>query len=140
VGTLGLDAVWARDRWGGRFAWVPALSFAVGSRATSGESTYVTFVGSAAVRWYCLGPLGLSLTPVRVEWGPKSAGKSEVDHSPDVHGPDDAQYYLQAGSRLGIVLSAGIVDLLVEGPTLAWRNDPFNTGEVLSVKLGIKLN
>ncbi len=140
LGTFGGEVAWDRDRWGGRFAWVSALSLSVGARATSGEVTYLTGIVSAALRWYALGPLGLSLTPVRVEGGPKAAGRTENDPSPDVHGSGRGQYYLQAGTRLGIALNAGIVDLLVEGPTLAWRSDPFNAGEVVSIRLGIRIN
>ena len=77
---------------------------------------------------------------VRIEGGPKVHGRSENDLSQDVHGSADSQYYFQAGSRLGIAFNAGIIDLLVEGPTIAWRSQPFKTGEILTFGLGIRLN
>jgi hypothetical protein len=51
-----------------------------------------------------------------------------------------SQYYFQAGSRLGIAFNAGIVDILVQGPTIAWSSDPFAANEILSVALSIRLN
>ncbi len=140
LGTLGADLMWDRDRWGGRFARAAGLSLSVGARSTSGAAGYLTGIFSASLRWYLLRILGLALTPVRVEGGPKVVGRTDTDPSPDVHraGPD--QYYLQAGSRLGIAFNAGIVDILVEAPTFAWRSDPFSAGEILSVRLGIRLN
>ena len=140
LGTLGAELMWDRDRWEGRYVWVPGVSLSVGARSLSGTAGYLTGIVSASLRWYVLGPLGLSFTPVRVEGGPKVVGRTYTDASPDVHGEGRGQYYLQAGSRLGFAFNAGIVDLLVEGPTLAWRSDPFNTGEILSARLGIRLN
>jgi hypothetical protein len=140
LGFLGGDVMWDRDRWGGRFAWVPSASLAVGARATSGESSYVTFILAGSVRWYALGPFGLSLTPVRVEGGPKVAGRTDADSAPGVHGTGRDQYYLEAGSRLGLAFNAGIVDVLIEAPTLAWRSSPFSAGEVLSARVAIRLN
>ena len=92
------------------------------------------------MRWYALGPLGLSLTPVRIEGGPKIRGSSEDDPSPDVHGSPGSQYYFQAGTRAGIAFNAGIIDILVEAPTLAWRSHPFSAGEIVTFGLGIRLN
>jgi hypothetical protein len=109
-------------------------------RNTSGDSGYLTGVLGADIRWFFARPLGLSFTAVRVEGGPKIRGNSEVDTSPCVHGDAGSQYYLQAGSRLGVILSVGIFDLLVEGPTLAWTSTPFASKEILSVRLGIQLN
>jgi hypothetical protein len=140
LGLVGGEVAWDRNRWGGRFEWVPALSLAVGSRVTSGDSKYLTGTASATVRWYALKVLGLSLTPVRVEYGPKVRGESEFDTSPGVHGDAGSQYYFQAGTRLGVVLNAGIVDILVESPTLAWDSSPFAAKEILSIRLGIRLD
>jgi hypothetical protein len=139
-GSIGAAVMWDRDRWGGRFAWAPGASLALGARRTSGENAYLTGVADVNVRWYALRVLGLSLTPVRLEGGPKIRGEEELDTSPDVHGSLGSQYYFQAGSRLGIAFNAGIVDLLVETPTLAWSGKPFAAHEVLSVHLGIRLN
>jgi len=139
-GSIGGGVMWDRDRWGGRFVWAPGASLSIGARRTSGESAYLTGVFDANLRWYALRVLGLSLTPVRLEGGPKIRGDGELDPSPDVHGPLGGQYYFQAGSRLGVAFNAGIIDLLVEAPTLAWSAKPFAAHEVLSVHLGIRLN
>jgi hypothetical protein len=139
-GSVGGGVMWDRDRWGGRFVWAPGASLSIGARRTSGESAYLTGVFDASIRWYALRVLGLSLTPVRLEGGPKIRGDEDLDASPDVHGGLGSQYYFQAGSRLGLAFNAGIIDLLVEGPTLAWRAHPFSAHEVLSVHLGIRLN
>ena len=139
-GSIGGQVMWDRDRWGGRFLWAPGGSLSIGARTTSGESGYLTGVLSLGVRWYPLRILGLSFTPVRIEGGPKIRGKEETDSSPDVHGNLGSQYYFQAGSRLGIAFNAGIVDILVEAPTMAWRSEPFKTGEILSIHIGIRLN
>jgi hypothetical protein len=56
-----------------------------------------------------------------------------------VHERSSRPYYLQAGSRLGFALTAGLVDLLVQGPTAAWSSDPFQGGEILSFQIGVKL-
>ncbi|HQQ75959.1 MAG TPA: hypothetical protein PLB01_01270 [Thermoanaerobaculia bacterium] len=140
LGLLGGEVAWDRNRWGGRFEWVPALSVAVANRVTSGESKYLTGTLAASIRWYALKVLGLSLTPVRVEYGPKVRGDEEVDTSPGVHGKPGSTYYFQAGTRLGVMLNAGIIDILVEGPTLAWDSSPFAAKEILSFRLGIRLN
>jgi hypothetical protein len=140
LGSVGGQLMWDRDRWDGRFAFAPALGLAIGARRTSGESAYLTGVFTAGVRWYVLGPLGLSLTAVRIEGGPKIHGQGENDLSLDVHGSADSQYYFQPGSRLGLAFNAGIVDLLVEAPTIAWRSQPFKTGEIVTFGLGIRLN
>ena len=137
--VLGAEVGWGRDRWGGRFAFTPVVSLAAGMRNTSGESSYVTGTLGLGVRWYFLGPLGLSVTAVRVEGGAKVRGKSEVDGSSGVHGPAGSEYYLLAGSRIGLALRLGIVDLLVESPTIAWTSDPFGTNEVLGFRIGIEL-
>ena len=140
LGILGGEVAWDRNRWGGRFEWVPAVSLAVGHRVTSGESKYFTGTLAASVRWYALKVLGLSLTPVRVEYGPKVRGDEEFDTSAGVHGDAGSQYYFAAGSRLGVVLNAGIVDILIEGPTLMWDSSPFAAREILGFRLGIRLD
>ncbi|HEX7253015.1 MAG TPA: hypothetical protein VF376_09060, partial [Thermoanaerobaculia bacterium] len=139
-GSLGAEVMWDRDRWGGRFAWAPAASLAIGERNTSGESSYLTGVFALGVRWYVLRVIGLSLTPVRIEGGPKIHGKDEPDSSADVHGSPGSQYYFQPGTRAGIAFNAGIIDILVEAPTLAWQSSPSKRGEILSIHLGIRLN
>lgn len=138
-GLIGGELAWDRNRWGGRFEWAPAVSLAVGNRATSGDSKYFTGTFAAGLRWYALGPLGLSVTPVRVEYGPKVSGKSEVDMSPGVHGSPGSQYYFSAGSRIGLVFNAGIVDTLLEGPTLSWESSPYAANEILSIRIGFRL-
>ena len=140
LGLIGGEVAWDRNRWGGRFEWVPAVSLAVGHRVTSGESKYLTGTFAASVRWYALKVVGLALTPVRVEYGPKVRGDEEVDTSPGVHGNPGSQYYFQAGTRLGVMLNLGIFDLLVEGPTLAWQSFPFAAKEILSFRLGIRVD
>jgi hypothetical protein len=76
---------------------------------------------------------------VRVEYGPRVSGKSEIDPSPGVHGSPDDAYYFSAGSRLGFALNVGIVDILVEGPTLAWESSPFAANEILTIRVGFRL-
>ena len=139
-GSIGAQVMWDRDRWGGRFLWAPGASLAIGGRNTSGESTYLTGVFAVGLRWYVLRVIGLSLTPVRIEGGPKIHGKEELDSSPDVHGSPGSQYYLQAGSRAGIAFNTGIIDILVDSPTLAWQSSPSKRGEILSIHLAIRLN
>ncbi|HET7453205.1 MAG TPA: hypothetical protein VFL12_10715, partial [Thermoanaerobaculia bacterium] len=138
-GFVGGALAWDRNRWGERFEWAPGVSLAVGNRATSGESKYFTGSLAGTLRWYALGPLSLALTPVRVEYGPKVSGKSEIDTAPGVRGSPGNEYYFSAGSRLGIALNAGLVDILVEGPTLAWESSPFAADEILSIRIGIRL-
>jgi len=48
--------------------------------------------------------------------------------------------YLQAGSRFGVTLSAGMIDLLVQAPTLAWRIRPFDTGEIVSLSVALRVS
>jgi hypothetical protein len=139
-GSLGGMVMWDRDRWGGRFEWAPGASLSLAARRTSGESTYLTGVFALGVRWYALRVLGLSLTPVRVEGGPKIRGDDELDTTPGVHGGLGDQHYFQAGSRVGVAFNAGIIDILVEAPTIAWRKDPSAAHEILSVQLSIRLN
>ena len=84
--------------------------------------------------------IGLSLTAIRLEGGPKVRGEEEEDPSAGVHGDAASQHYFMAGSRLGIVFTAGLVDLLVEAPTIAWTSKPFESREILSVRLALRLN
>jgi hypothetical protein len=139
-GSIGGLVLWDRDRWGGKFVWAPGASPSVAARATEGESAYLTGVFGLELRWYTLRVLGLSITPVRIEGGPKVRGEDELDTSPGVHGSPGSQYYFQAGSRLGIAFNAGIVDILVQAPTIAWSSSPFAAHEILSVQLSIRLN
>jgi hypothetical protein len=140
LGGVGGSVMWDRDRWGERFTFAPALSLDIAARRTTGEFTYLTGVFAAGARWYVLGPLGLSVTAVRIEGGPRIHGGEDFDPSPDVHGSAGSQHYFQPGSRLGIAFNAGIIDLLVEAPTIAWRSDPFNAHEILSFRFSIRLN
>jgi hypothetical protein len=139
-GSFGGQLLWDRDRWGGRFLWAPGGSLSIGARRTSGEFVYLTGIFTLDLRWYPLGVLGLSLTPVRIEGGPQIRGPDQLDTSPGVHGSVGSQYYFQPGSRLGIAFNAGIVDLVIEAPTLAWTGSPFAAHEILSVHMGIRLN
>jgi hypothetical protein len=136
---LGAEMGWDRDRWGGRFAFTPVISLGAGLRNTSGDSSYLTATLGLGVRWTFLGPLALSVTAARVEAGPKVRGKGEVDTSTGVRGSPGSEYYLLAGSRLGLVLRLGIADLLVESPTIAWDPEPFGTGEIVGFRIGIEL-
>jgi hypothetical protein len=140
LGIVSGEVMWDRSRWGGRFEWAPSVSLGIGARRTSGESSYLTGVLGIGARWYVLRILGLSLTAVRLEGGPKIRGEEEADPSPGVHGDAGSQHYFLAGSRLGIVFTAGLVDLLVEAPTIGWTSKPFETREILSVRLAIRLN
>ena len=139
LGMLGVELIWDSDHWGQRHAFTPVVLFSAGFRNTSGDSTYLTAAAGLGVRWYFLGPLGLSVTPIRVEAGPKVRGTGQVDPSTGAQGTPGSEYYLLAGSRAGIALRLGVLDLLVDSPTLAWSSDPFGTHEILSFTLGIRL-
>ncbi len=139
LGLLGAELTWDRDRWERRHAFTPVVLLSAGIRNTGGNSTYLTGTLGLGVRWYFLGPLGLSVTPIRIEAGPKIRGTSETDTSAGVHGPAGNEHYLLVGSRAGIALRLGILDLLVDSPTLAWTSDPFGAHEILSFTLGIRL-
>jgi hypothetical protein len=140
LGAVTGEVMWDRSRWGGRFDWAPAVSLGIAARRTSGESTYLTGTLGIGARWYVLRVIGLSLTAIRLEGGPKIRGEEEEDPSPNVHGDGGSQHYFMAGSRLGIVFTAGLVDLLVEAPTIAWNSKPFESREILSVRLALRLN
>jgi len=139
-GGFGAMVLWDRDRWGGKFLWAPGGSMSIGARRTSGEFTYLTGAFALDLRWYPLGVLGLALTPVRVEGGPRIHGGDLIDGSPGIHGGAGSQYYFQAGSRIGIAFNAGIIDIFVQGPTIAWSSSPFAAKEILSVALSFRLN
>jgi hypothetical protein len=140
LAAIGARLMWDRNPWGGRLPTAYGGSLEVGVRNTSPETSYLTFTGTAEVRWYFIRSLGISFVPVRIEGGPKIRGISTDDTAPSVRGAPPNQYYLQAGSRLGIVLNAGIIDVLVQAPTLAWQASPFNTGEILSLSLGFRVS
>jgi hypothetical protein len=39
-----------------------------------------------------------------------------------------------------MALSAGMIDLLVQAPTLAWQSHhPFDTGEILTLRVSLRL-
>ena len=59
---------------------------------------------------------------------------------PESDGELGNQYYFQAGSRIGIAFNAGIIDIFVQGPTIAWSSSPFAAKEILSVALSFRLN
>ena len=138
-GGLGASVFWDRDHWGGRLPSAWGLSLLLGDRHTTGTNRYLVAALSGEFRWYVLGGLGLSIVPARVEIGPKVTGTYDADPSPFVVGQPPGQFYFQAGSRLGIALNAGIIDLLVQAPTLAWSSQPFQGGEILSFQLGVKI-
>jgi hypothetical protein len=131
--------MWDRDPWGGRLPTAYGGSLEIGLRSTSSDNSYLTVAGAVELRWYFTRSLGLSFVPVRVEGGPKVRGIAVADPAPGVHGSPPGQYFLQGGSRLGLALSAGMIDLLVQLPTLAWQASPFNTGEILSLRLGLRV-
>jgi len=139
LGLLGVELAWDRDRWGRPHALTPVVLIGAGVRNTSGESGYFTGTLGLGLRWYFLGPLGLTLTPLVVEGGPKIHATDKADTSAGVHGSPGSQYYLVVGSRLGLALRLGFIDLLVDSPTLAWTSDPFGAHEILSFTLGVRL-
>jgi hypothetical protein len=139
LAALGARLMWDRDPWGGRLPTAYGGSLEIGLRSTSSDNSYLTVAGAVELRWYFTRSLGLSFVPVRVEGGPKVRGIAVSDAAPGVHGSPPGQYFLQGGSRLGLALSAGMIDLLVQLPTLAWQASPFNTGEILSLRLGLRV-
>ena len=136
LAALGARLMWDRNPWGDRLATAYGGSLEIGVRNTSPDTSYLTLTGAFEVRWNFLAWLGLSIVPVRIEGGPKVRGISIEDTSIGVRGSAPNQYYLQAGSRIGVALSAGMIELLVQAPTLAWQASPFDTGEILSLNLG----
>lgn len=139
VGSIGAALAWDRDAWNESFAFTPVVSLALGLRNTTGDSSYLTGTVGLGVRWFFLGPLGLSVTAAKIEAGPKIRGKQDVDPTLGVQGPPGAEYYLLAGSRAGLALRFGVIDLVVESPTVAWAAQPFGGNEILTFVLGIRL-
>jgi hypothetical protein len=139
LGALGAEVTWDRDAWKNAFAFTPVVSLAAGLRNTNGDSSYLTFTLGLGVRWYFLGPLGLTVTAVRLEGGPKVRGVQQVDGSAGVHGPPGGEYYFLPGSRAGIALRLGVLDLVVEGPTIAWTSQPFGADEILGFTLALRI-
>jgi hypothetical protein len=139
LAALGARLMWDRNPWGERLATSYGGTLEMGLRNTSPDTSYLTITGAAEVRWNFLGWLGLSIVPVRIEGGPKVRGIAVDDTSTGVHGSPGNQYYLQAGTRVGIALTAGMVEVLVQAPTLAWQASPFDTGEILSLSLGFRV-
>jgi hypothetical protein len=139
LAALGARLMWDRNPWGDRLATAYGGTLEMGLRNTSPDTSYLTLTGALEVRWNFLAWLGLSIVPVRVEGGPKVRGISIDDPSTGVRGSPPNQYYLQAGSRIGVALSAGMIELLVQAPTLAWQASPFDTGEILSLNLGFRI-
>jgi hypothetical protein len=61
------------------------------------------------------------------------------DFAPGTHGSPGHQYFLQVGSRVGVALSAGMVDLLLQAPTLAWQaHRPLDTGEIVTLRVSLR--
>lgn len=139
LGALGAQWMWDRDPWGGHLPTAYGGSLEVGLRSTTPDTSYLTAAGTVELRWYFVKSLGLSFVPVRLEGGPKVRGIAIGDTASGVHGSPRYQYYLQAGSRFGFAVSAGMVDLLVQAPALAWQTRPFETGEILSLRVALRL-
>jgi hypothetical protein len=114
------------------------MSFEAGLRSTSTPTRYVTGALSFEGRWYVLPWLGLSFVLARVEGGFRVGNQQVLDDAPGVHGSQGSQYFFQAGSRLGVAVSAGLLDLLIQAPTLAWQEQPFSTREILSGRLALR--
>jgi hypothetical protein len=139
LAALGARLMWDRNPWGDRLATAYGGSLEMGVRNTSPDTSYLTLTGAFEVRWNFLAWLGLSIVPVRIEGGPKVRGISIDDASTGVRGSPPNQYYLQGASRIGLALSAGMIELLVQAPSLAWQGSPFDTGEILSLNLGFRI-
>jgi hypothetical protein len=135
LAALGVRVLWDRNPWGQRLPTAIGGSLEAGLRSTGAATSYLTLTAAAEVRWYVLPWIGLAVIPVRLEGGPRVRGGALVDAAPGVLGSPGGQFFLRPGSRLGLVLSAGLVELLVQTPTLAWTATPFTTGEILSVSL-----
>jgi hypothetical protein len=99
---------------------------------------YLTGAVGTELRWYPVSILGVSLVPVRLEAGLRISGTG-VDSSRDVQPYGGGRSYLQVGSRIGVALRAGIIDLLIQAPTLAWRSNPWSTTEIATFRLGVRL-
>jgi hypothetical protein len=139
LAALGARLMWDRNPWGDRLATAYGGTLEMGIRSTSPDTSYLTLTGALEARWNFLSWLGLSIVPVRIEGGPKVRGISIEDTANGVRGSAPSQYYLQAGSRIGVALSAGMIEVLVQAPTLAWQATPFDTGEILTLNLGFRI-
>jgi hypothetical protein len=136
--VIGAQVMWNRDPWGKRYpTWFGGFVQS-GVHNTSADFRYVTGVVGFDLRWYPIPLLGISLVPLRLELGVPVAGTG-LDDSRDVHSYGGHSYYVMAGSRLGIAFSAGLIDLLLQAPTLPWRSDPFSAREILTFQVGIRL-
>lgn len=135
MGGLGVSVAWDRDPWKRSLPTAYGGAATLGIRRTTLENRYLVLSLAPEGRWYFLHPLGLSLVPIRIEVGPRVTGSSN-DPSREVSG----SIFFQAGSRLGLAFTGGIVDLLVQGPTLVWRDNPFQDGEIISVRMGIRVH
>ncbi len=137
--ALGAELMWDRDPWGGQLSTAYGGTLEMGLRNTSSQTSYLTAAAAVELRWYFVRSVGVSFVPARVEGGPKVRGISTDDTAPGVHGSPPDQYYLQAGTRLGVAFSLGMVDLLIQAPTLAWQARPFNTGEILTLRVALRV-
>jgi hypothetical protein len=139
LGALGARLMWDRDPWSNPIATSYGGSLEAGLRSTGQDSSYLTAALAAEFRWFFMPSLGLSFVPVRVEGGPKVRGVAIPDAAPGTHGSPEHQYFLQVGSRIGVALSAGMVDLVLQAPTLAWQaHRPLNTGEILTLRVSLR--
>jgi hypothetical protein len=136
--VIGVAVLWNRDPWNEPYPSAYGGSLQFGLRNTQSDFRYVTGVVGTDLRWSPIRIFALSLEPVRVEAGVQVSGTG-VDSAPDVHSWGGHQYYLLVGSRLGVAFNAGLVDLLVQAPTLAWHSNPFNGQEILTFQVGIRL-
>jgi hypothetical protein len=137
-GVIGAALLWDRDPWGKRYATAYGGLLEFGLHNTSADFRYLVGVAGLELRLYPVRWLGFSLVPVRLEAGVEVTGTG-VDSANDVQATGGRQYYFQLGSRLGLALSAGLVDLLVQAPTLPWRSSPLSTSEIVTFQVGFKL-
>jgi hypothetical protein len=136
--VIGAAVFWDRDPWGKRYPTAYGGFLEFGVRNTSADFRYLSGAVAIDFRWYPLSILGVSLVPARLEAGVPISGTG-VDHARDVQSYGSRRYYLQLGSRIGVAFTAGLIDLLLQAPTLTWRSNPWNTDEILTFQVGIKL-
>ncbi len=136
--VVGAAVLWDRDAWGKRYATSYGGLFEVGFRDTSADFRYLTAVVGVDLRWYPVSLLGVSLVPVRLEAGIEASGTG-ADPALDVQSAGGRQYYFQVGSQLGLAFTAGLVDLVLQAPTLPWRGNVLSTTEILTFRVGIRL-
>jgi hypothetical protein len=135
---LGARVLLDHDAWGKRYPFAYGASLEVGFRRTTADFRYLTGALGIDLRWYPLRVLGLSLIPVRVEGGPKVGGTG-TDATVDVYNTA-GDLFFQIGSRVGLVFNAGLVDLLVQAPTLVWNPTPVYTNEIVTFQIGFKVH